>query len=82
MKSLKEDIPNITPGSSAKKELVLPEIVNLNMITPLGQTTKSFNVAPTSVTSKPQLSLNSTGGAGFNSNYNYLIKGVGATTPG
>lgn len=67
----KEDgLGSITPGTSAKKDLVLPDIVAPNTtLQPLASTTNTNHnrgYIP-SMGTAPKMSINATGGAGFNS---------------
>lgn len=69
---------SVTPGSSAKKDLILPDIVApTTTLQPLASTTNTSHNRPAYIPSMgaaaPKMSLNATGGAGFNSN-----SGVGA----
>jgi hypothetical protein len=68
----KEDgLGSITPGTSGKKDLVLPDIVAPNTtLQPLGSTTNTNHnrgYVPSMNATAPKMSIHSTGGAGFNS---------------
>ena len=64
-------VGSITPGNTAKKDFILPDIVPSNQMTPLGSTNNANNqrLAPLNQPSNyiTKMSLQSTGGAGFNS---------------
>lgn len=81
MKMFKEDgLGSVTPGHSAKKELVLPDIMPpQTTLQPLSSTTNTSHnrgYVPTAAGQPvnglaPKISLHATGGAGFSSNATY-----------
>ena len=79
----KEEFGSITPNTSAKKDLVLPEIGGGPFTLPSLQssTNSKFNAGITSVT--PKMQINPTGGAGFNSNNtpSYIPSAFKSTIP-